>query len=691
MDFLEQYQEARAELKPYLLDYARAVLKKSKGRNMFVCPFCGSGEGSHHTGAFSIDEKRNKYKCFNGACDKKGDIVDLYKHINGTDEKAAVKELCAMYGVSYPGELPEIQTKQKAKPVKKEPVKTEPEQETDFTPFFFEAHNHITETDYWKKRGLSEAVINKFMLGYVKDWRHPKTPQAPTSPRLIIPISAYSYTARDTRAKLTPEQESYKKQKASGKEGANWIFNIKALTESKQPIFVLEGELDAMSIYEAGGEAVGTGSTAFIEQLINGVKELQPTQPLIICLDNDAPGQKAQAKLEEGLKELNIPFYRRNVNGSYKDANDYLIADREGFIKTIRETVEEVKELERVRETMEKEKAAETSKAELTPKEEYIQKHCITKEKIQAFFDSIPELQPPQPTGFKELDSILEGGLYPGCLYVIGAISSLGKTTFTMQIADQIAQRGQEVIIFSLEMAAEELIAKSISRETFIEAERVGRLDTAKTQTGLLNCKKWREADKETIINAVGKYADYAAGKIEIRTAEDLTRGGKEKMLEAMKEIIKEHIAATGSKPTVIIDYLQILALLAQSERRETKAQVDASVWEFKTMARAFNIPVIAVSSFNRDNYNTKANLAAFKESGAIEYSADTCIALQLKGVDTGSNFDADKAMMKEPREIELVILKGRRGKARAKINYCYYPKFNYFQEGGAITERKPI
>ena len=107
-------------------------------------------------------------------------------------------------------------------------------------------------------------------------------------------------------------------------------------------------------------------------------------------------------------------------------------------------------------------------------------------------------------------------------------------------------------------------------------------------------------------------------------------------------------------------------------------------------MARAYNIPIIAVSSFNRDNYNTRANLAAFKESGAIEYSADTCIALQLKGVDS-SSFDADKAMMKEPREIELVILKGRRGKARAKINYCYYPKFNYFQEVGAFTERKPI
>lgn len=688
MDFLEQYKEARATLKPYLLDYVQSITPRSKGRNKFVCPFndCGSGTGTHKTGAFSVETRKNMFKCF--SCGRQGDIIDLYEQLNGTDEKTTVKELCAMYGVSYPGELPDAAPRPKPKPIIKEPIKAA-EPETDFTAFLLEAHKHITETDY--RRGLSDAVIKKFCVGYVKDWKHPKASQdAPASPRLIVPISKYSYLARDTREKLTATQERFKKQKASGKEGATWIFNSRALTESKQPIFVLEGEIDAMSIYEAGGEAVGTGSTSNIGQLLNILKQTKPTQPLIVCLDNDTQGQLHQGELEEGLKALNIPFYRRDINGSYKDANEFLTSDREGFIKTIRETVEAVRELEKERETMEQEKTAETSKAELTPKEAYIQAHCITAEKIQAFFDSIPDMLPPQPTGFKDLDSILEGGLYPGCLYVVGAISSLGKTTFCMQIADQIAQQGKEVIIFSLEMGSEELIAKSISRETFIRAEKVGRLDTAKTQTGLLNCKKWREADKETIIEAVGKYASYASGKIEIRTAEDLTRAGKNKMLETMKDIIKEHIEATGSKPTVIIDYLQILALLAQAERGEAKAQVDASVWEFKTMARAYNIPIIAVSSFNRDNYNTRANLAAFKESGAIEYSADTCIALQLKGVDS-SSFDADKAMMKEPREIELVILKGRRGKARAKINYCYYPKFNYFQEVGAFTERKPI
>ena len=79
---------------------------------------------------------------------------------------------------------------------------------------------------------------------------------------------------------------------------------------------------------------------------------------------------------------------------------------------------------------------------------------------------------PPIPTGFKELDSLLNGGLHEG-LISVGAMTSLGKTTFCMQLADRIAESGHDVMIFSLEMSMNELIAKSISRITFekIKAE----------------------------------------------------------------------------------------------------------------------------------------------------------------------------------------------------------------------------
>ena len=133
-----------------------------------------------------------------------------------------------------------------------------------------------------------------------------------------------------------------------------------------------------------------------------------------------------------------------------------------------------------------------------------------------------------------------------------------------------------------------------------------------------------------------------------------------------------------GSAPVVIVDYLQILA--PYNERLTDKQNVDKTVLELKRISRDYKIPVIGISSFNRANYSTAVNLEAFKESGAIEYSSDVLIGLQLKG--SGSkDFDVNTAKAKNPREVELVILKNRNGRTGEKIDFNYYPLFNYFRE----------
>ena len=72
--------------------------------------------------------------------------------------------------------------------------------------------------------------------------------------------------------------------------------------------------------------------------------------------------------------------------------------------------------------------------------------------------------------------------------------------------------------------------------------------------------------------------------------------------------------------------------------------------------------------------------MEAFKESGAIEYSSDILIGLQLKGAGK-KDFDANEAKTKNPREIELVVLKNRNGATGKKVELEYYPLFNYFKE----------
>lgn len=72
--------------------------------------------------------------------------------------------------------------------------------------------------------------------------------------------------------------------------------------------------------------------------------------------------------------------------------------------------------------------------------------------------------------------------------------------------------------------------------------------------------------------------------------------------------------------------------------------------------------------------------MAAFKESGAIEYSSDILIGLQGAG---GKDFDIDEAKRKDPKEIELKILKNRNGKTGDVLRFDYYPMFNNFEEMG--------
>ena len=136
----------------------------------------------------------------------------------------------------------------------------------------------------------------------------------------------------------------------------------------------------------------------------------------------------------------------------------------------------------------------------------------------------------------------------------------------------------------------------------------------------------------------------------------------------------------TGKTPLVIVDYLQIVA--PYNERATDKQNMDKAVLELKRISRDFKLPVIAVSSLNRMSYGQRISMEAFKESGAIEYSSDVLIGLQLRGAGEAA-FDPTEAKKKNPRQIEAVILKNRNGRVGEKIEFEYYPMFNYFTEKG--------
>ena len=496
-------------------------------------------------------------------------------------------------------------------------------------------------------------------MGYVENWKHPKAPNSPFSPRLIVPNGKYSYLARDTRSDLSLEEEKYSKIRV----GKQRIFNIEALTEASRPIFVVEGEFDALSIIDVGGEAVALGSVTNTNLLLKILKRYVLPQPVLVALDNDEPGKKASEEIVNGLKEIGITSYKVNLNSQYKDANEFLNADRKLFKLAV-------------------------EKAENMGLE--FEKYQIERESVfyflGGFFDRIENRRNSAffSTGFNSFDSILCGGFHPG-LYVIGSISSLGKTTFCLQMADRIAQQNKDVLIFSLEMSRDEIIAKNLSRLTFLNSGLVYGKTTRDILDGFHYSKDYKD-DIKFICDIAYDCSDYLNN---LYVIEGVGNVG----INEIRERVRNHIRVTKNVPFVLIDYLQIVAPI--DIRATDKQNVDKTVLELKRLSRDFGISILCVSSFNRDSYMSPVNLSSFKESGAIEYSSDVLIGLQYYGMDYQENetiglrqnrirslikdFEL-KGKNKESQSIQVKVLKNRNG-SRGDFILDFYPMFNCFIE----------
>ena len=636
-------QTATEALKERLTEYVESITDHSRKGNKkaYVCPLCGSGTGRNKTGAFTITPDGHSWKCF--ACDKGGDTLDLIGYVEDiSDYKTKIARAAELFNldIEAPAEHQNQDTQTN--------MHTDTKTETNYIDFYKQANKNIQDTNYPEKRGLSKAILDRFKIGYVENWRHPDVSEnVPTSPRLIIPVTKTSYLARDTRENIPDDQKAYAKAKV----GSSDIFNGRAFIEDlDKPIFIVEGEIDALSIMEVGGVAVGLGSTSNANKLLEILEGKKLERPLILALDNDSAGIRAQDELAKLLQDKKIPYITAELTtNDVKDPNEMLVKNRETFKARVEEAIKD-----------DKEKYLETS----------------TDNYIQDFLNGIADSvnTPCIPTGFPMLDEVLDGGLYEG-LYIVGAISSLGKTTLVTQIADQVASKGHDVLIFSLEMARSEVMAKSISRHTIMEVLRTGG-DTknAKTVRGVTAGKryeKYSNTEIELIENAVQAYSGYAKHIY-------ITEGVGDLGVQQIRETVEKHTRYTGNTPLVIVDYLQILA--PYNERATDKQNTDKAVMELKRISRDFKTPVIGISSFNRDNYNNAVSMQAFKESGAIEYSSDILIGLQLKGAGD-KDFDPTEAKKKDPREIELVILKNRNGQTGAKVPFEFYPMFNYFVE----------
>lgn len=646
----------------------------------YICPICHSGSGKHGTGITENKNLPGRFTCWAGSCFANATVTDILalqegiSDISASNFRAVVEAASRAAGITLENDN-DYKTKAHSTFVSHSHKANAGTQSAKLTPLPVEYVNRccqsVKDTDYWQKRGISPKTLANFPnIGYDSHFHAGggKYWQA-----VMFFTSESSYEARNTDIKAVGNNRH---RKTAG--SPIQIFNRQALQES-EPVFVTESIFDALSIIEVGGQAIGIGGTSGVSLLVQAIKE-EPVSALrlLFALDNDEAGSMATSKALDKLHEIGYPcesvanLLYNDVKG--KDPNEALVQSRESFANNVQKAIELAKE------HAEAEKMAE--------QEEYLQT-CVSA-MIGDFALEIERQQDFFPTGFTHLDRMLDGGLYAG-IYTLGAISSLGKTTFCLQIADNIAKCGGDVLIFSLEMSKYELMAKSISRHSYWASRTSKDYEAATTRDILSNRYRRSIKQKEAILEAIAQYGEYGD---HIFIKEGIGNLG----VSDIREAVRLHIRKMRRKPVVLIDYLQILA--PPEPHLTDKQATDKNILELKRLSRDENIPIIGISSFNRENYNSPINLASFKESGAIEYSSDVLLGLQHYGMDFKTDgegkAETDNTRAKrirelreeirlretcgEPIAVELKVLKNRNGcKGRSIFNF--FPAYNVFVE----------
>lgn len=275
-------------------------------------------------------------------------------------------------------------------------------------------------------------------------------------------------------------------------------------------------------------------------------------------------------------------------------------------------------------------------------------------------------------TGFPVLDK-LSNGLYAG-LYVIAATSSLGKTTLALQVADNLAAAGHDILFFSLEQSRLELITKSFSR--LLKQEKNESVSSLTLRTG---------ADPDNLQDAAKLY------KSKIGDHMNVIEGNFGCNIDFIKAYIKEYISKNESNPIVFVDYLQILQPSAEVKASTTRESIDQTVTALKQLSRDYGLTVFIISSVNRSNYMQPIDFESLKESGGIEYTADVIWGLQLQCLNDELFNSKEKVKEKRerikeakaanPRQIELVCLKNRYGVANFTCKFDYMPDCDLFTQ----------
>ena len=243
-------------------------------------------------------------------------------------------------------------------------------------------------------------------------------------------------------------------------------------------------------------------------------------------------------------------------------------------------------------------------------------------------------------TGFKDLDQ-RTSGLQKADLVVVAARPSMGKTAFAINIAEYAAMSDKSVLVFSMEMPAEQIILRMISS--------LGRIDQTHLRNGDLQDDDWTR-----FTGAVSQLKDK---KFYIDDTAALTPA-------VMRSRARRVARETGGLDLIVVDYLQLMRTGTPNENRVN--EISEISRGLKALAKEMNCPVVALSQLNRqlESRPDKRPLNAdLRESGAIEQDADVILFIYRDQVYNEDTEDLGIA--------EIIIGKQRNGPiGRLKLKF---------------------
>lgn len=258
-------------------------------------------------------------------------------------------------------------------------------------------------------------------------------------------------------------------------------------------------------------------------------------------------------------------------------------------------------------------------------------------------------------TGFAELDK-MTNGWQPSDLIIIAARPGMGKTAFTLSLAKNAAEHGHPVVIFSLEMANNQLVSRLISMDSEINSRTL--------RNGQLGEGEFR------------RLHDSVAKLSEVPIFVDDTPALNIFELRAKCRRLKQN---HGIK-MVVIDYLQLMSAAPSSGRGNREQEISSISRALKGMAKELNVPVIALSQLSRAvetrGGDKKPQLSDLRESGAIEQDADIVTFIYRPGY-----YELESEDFDTPKDLAQIIISKHRNGGLGTVDLRFIPEYVKFTD----------